>query len=178
MSKVLVELLGVSQQTERLLETRFNAKGRGLREKLDSVANAIPLDVQKSIRFIATTRNLALHGDAREAASKLAEARKAFEKVRQALDPTYVRPGFWRQLLSFLNLPGRVKRSLTPLPGTSFPRVQKIVDRVEYLLVRYYRAQGDGLHAKLTSVADQFQEEIERKIRFIAAIRNQAAHEN
>lgn len=181
MSRVLVELITFSQQTEKLLETRFNAKGRGLREKLDSVANAIPLDVQKQIRFLATTRNLALHGDSAkvaEAASKLPAARRAFEKIRQALDPSAPRLTFWRRLRQFLDVPGRIKRRFGRLPGMSFVRVLKIVDRVEYLLVRYYRAQGVGLHDKLTSVADRVPEEIERKIRFIAAIRNNAAHED
>lgn len=176
--KVLVELLSISQQIERLLESRFKAQGRGLREKLDSVAAAIPANVQKKIRFLATTRNLAMHGDLREAASKIRDARKAFNEVRLALDPSATRPSFWSRLFASFNLVGRIKRYMTPPPGTSFPQVQKIADRVEYLLARYYRAQGPNLHAKLSSVAPPLPEEVERKIRFIATIRNQAAHED
>lgn len=194
MSSPLVELISISQQTERLLETRFGAQGRGLREKLDSVSDKIPLKIQKQIRFIATTRNLAAHNELEEARGRLRAARQAFDSVRAALDPSAAAQGLGRRRPqrdaappSFLGrLWSRFLASLfpddaQPLPapsGSSFERLNEIVQETERLLTRRYKAQGRGLHDKLTSVAKRIPENAQRKIRFIATIRNKAAHES
>lgn len=197
MSSPLVELISISQQTERLLETRFGAQGRGLREKLDSVSDKIPLKIQKQIRFIATTRNLAAHNELEEARCRLRAARQAFDSVRAALAPSAAAQGLGRRRPqrdaappSFLGrLWSRFLASLfpddaQPLPapsgssGSSFERLNEIVQETERLLTRRYKAQGRGLHDKLTSVAKRIPENAQRKIRFIATIRNKAAHES
>ena len=183
MSSPLVELISISQQTEILLETRFGAQGRGLREKMDSVADQIPENVRKKIRFIATTRNLATHGELENAQAKLRDARKAFDFVRATLNPAASRRRVrtsGSQLSFFFNL----KKIFTRLfsfgggRGASFVRLNAIAKETERLLTRYYRAEGRGLHDKLTSVAHKLPEKTQRKIRFIATIRNKAAHED
>ncbi|MBQ9800564.1 MAG: hypothetical protein IJO40_11615 [Thermoguttaceae bacterium] len=194
MSSPLVELISISQQTERLLETRFGAQGRGLREKLDSVSDKIPLKIQKQIRFIAATRNLAAHNDLEEARGRLRAARQAFDSVRAALDPSAAAQGIGRRRPqrdapqpSFLGrLWSRFLATLfpddaEPLPapsGSSFERLNEIAQETERLLTRRYKARGRGLHDKLTSVAKRIPENAQRKIRFIATIRNKAAHES
>lgn len=194
MSSPLVELISISQQTERLLETRFGAQGRGLREKLDSVAEKIQPEIRKQIRFIATTRNMAAHNELDEACHRLRAARQAFDSVRAALDPSAAAQGLGRRRPqrdaappSFLGrLWNRFLASLfpddaQPLPapsGSSFERLNEIVQETERLLTRRYKAQGRGLHDKLTSVAKRIPENAQRKIRFIATIRNKAAHES
>ncbi|MBR4834073.1 MAG: hypothetical protein IKU86_07065 [Thermoguttaceae bacterium] len=193
MSSPLVELISISQQTERLLETRFGAQGRGLREKLDSVSTKIPPKIQKRIRFIATTRNLAAHNELEAARGKLRAARQAFEEVRAALDPSAAAQGLGRRNFkrdapqtSFLGrLWSRFLASLFPdaapsatALGSSFDRLNEIAQETERLLTRYYKAQGRGLHDKLSSVAAKVPEKTRRKIRFIATIRNKAAHES
>lgn len=194
MSSPLVELISISQQTERLLETRFGAQGRGLREKLDSVAEKIQPEIRKQIRFIATTRNMAAHNELDEACHRLRAARQAFDSVRAALDPSAAAQGLGRRRPqrdaappSFLGrLWNRFLASLCPddaqpLPapsGSSFERLNEIVQETERLLTRRYKAQGRGLHDKLTSVAKRIPENAQRKIRFIATIRNKAAHES
>jgi hypothetical protein len=194
MSSPLVELISISQQTERLLETRFGAQGRGLREKLDSVSEKIPPKIQKQIRFIATTRNLAAHNELAEARDRLRAARQAFDDVRAALDPSAAAQGLGRRRPnrdapqpSFLGrLWSRFLATLfpdaaEPLPassGSSFERLNEIAQETERLLTRRYKARGRGLHDKLTSVAKRIPENAQRKIRFIATIRNKAAHES
>lgn len=195
MPSPLVELISISQQTERLLETRFGAQGRGLREKLDSVAEKIQPEIRKQIRFIATTRNMAAHNELDEACRRLRAARQAFDSVRAALDPSAAAQGLGRRAPrraeaprpSFLGrLWGRFLASLfpddaeplPPAPGSSFDRLDAIAKETERLLTRRYKAQGRGLHDKLTSVAKRIPENAQCKIRFIATIRNKAAHES
>lgn len=49
--------------------------------------------------------------------------------------------------------------------------------KIEYLLEKEYDAVGRGLHEKLSSVEYNLEENIVRKIRKIATIRNKAVHE-
>lgn len=179
--RAVVELITFSQKTEKLLEDLFGATGRGLREKLDSVLDSVPRNLHKPVRFLARIRNDALHGDkakVAQAVSQLPAARKTFEMVRAALDPSFTRPTFWARFCRFVNVPARIERYFTPLPGEAIVEIFEMHDRVEYLLERYYRAAGVGLHDKITSVADKIPEEITRNLRRIAAIRNQATHED
>ena len=86
MADPFTRLIAISQQTERLLEQRFGAQGRGLHEKLSSVADRVPEKIQKKIRFIATIRNKATHEDVRVAKENLPAVRRAFAEVLPALD--------------------------------------------------------------------------------------------
>lgn len=86
MADPFTRLIAISQQTERLLEQRFGAQGRGLHEKLSSVADRVPEKIQKKIRFIATIRNKATHEDVRIAKENLSAVRQAFAEVLPALD--------------------------------------------------------------------------------------------
>ncbi|MBP3530019.1 MAG: hypothetical protein J6K25_02400 [Thermoguttaceae bacterium] len=86
MADPFTRLIAISQQTERLLEQRFGAQGRGLHEKLSSVADRVPEKIQKKIRFIATIRNKATHEDVRIAKENLPAVRQAFAEVLPALD--------------------------------------------------------------------------------------------
>ena len=86
MADPFTRLIAISQQTERLLEQRLGAQGRGLHEKLSSVADRVPEKIQKKIRFIATIRNKATHEDVRIAKENLPAVRRAFAEVLPALD--------------------------------------------------------------------------------------------
>jgi hypothetical protein len=50
-----------SQRLEQLLERDFGATGRGLHEKVSSVADAIPQDLVRKLRLVATVRNKVVH---------------------------------------------------------------------------------------------------------------------
>jgi hypothetical protein len=50
-----------SQRLEQLLEHDFGATGRGLHEKVSSVADAIPQDIVRKLRLVATVRNKVVH---------------------------------------------------------------------------------------------------------------------
>jgi len=54
-----------SQRLEQLLERDFGATGRGLHEKVSSVADAIPQDVVRKLRLVATVRNKVVHESGR-----------------------------------------------------------------------------------------------------------------
>ena len=61
---------------------------------------------------------------------------------------------------------------------TPFEEVFTIAQDLETFLERNYGATGRGLHEKASSVQNQITSETMRKIRFIATIRNKAAHED
>ena len=50
-----------SQRLEQLLEHDFAATGRGLHEKVSSVADALPQDLVRKLRLVATVRNKVVH---------------------------------------------------------------------------------------------------------------------
>ncbi len=66
-----------SKRFETLLATKFNATGKGLHERIDSVKAHLPDDVQSKLRIIATIRNKLVHDDAYDAI----EDRPGFERV-------------------------------------------------------------------------------------------------
>lgn len=51
------------KRIEALLEQRYSATGRGLHTKVDSVREALPADLVKQLRWIATMRNKTMHED-------------------------------------------------------------------------------------------------------------------
>ena len=50
-----------SQRLEQLLEHDFGATGRGLHEKVSSVADSMPQDLVRKLRLVATVRNKVVH---------------------------------------------------------------------------------------------------------------------
>ncbi len=53
-----------------------------------------------------------------------------------------------------------------------------ITTNLEQLLEEKYNATGRGLHEKATSVSNKISSQCLKKIRYIATIRNKAAHED
>lgn len=51
------------KRIETLLEQHYSANGRGLHTKVDSVREALPADLVKQLRWIATMRNKTMHED-------------------------------------------------------------------------------------------------------------------
>ncbi|MBR5627347.1 MAG: hypothetical protein IKW74_06990 [Thermoguttaceae bacterium] len=86
MADTFTRLIEISQKLESLLERRYGAHGRGLHEKLTSVENQIPRDIQKKIRFIATIRNNATHEDINLAQKNFNVVREAYRAVLPVLD--------------------------------------------------------------------------------------------
>ncbi|MDD3590818.1 MAG: hypothetical protein PHO46_11210 [Thermoguttaceae bacterium] len=85
----LTKVTQMSQTLERLLEKSCNARGRGLLEKLSSVQNQIPNDIQKQVRFIATIQKKATRENAKIVEEKYKDVQAAYN---QAL--TYLSGGF------------------------------------------------------------------------------------
>jgi hypothetical protein len=54
-----------SQRLEQTLERDFGASGRGLHEKVSSVADALPKDLVRRLRLVATVRNKVVHENGR-----------------------------------------------------------------------------------------------------------------
>lgn len=102
MADKFTQLIEISQKTERLLETRFGASGRGLHEKLSSVADRIPEKTQRKIRFIATIRNKAAHEDVGIAKENLPAVQAAFREILPFLDGGASRRKIWRRRASAL----------------------------------------------------------------------------
>ena len=70
-----------SQRLEQLLEHDFGATGRGLHEKVSSVADAIPQDLLRKLRLVATVRNKVVHENGRiDDRSRFLEAADAAER--------------------------------------------------------------------------------------------------
>lgn len=56
-------IVNTVKRIETLLEQRYGASGRGLHTKVDSVREALPADLVKQLRWIATMRNKTMHED-------------------------------------------------------------------------------------------------------------------
>ena len=54
-----------SQRLEQTLEREFGASGRGLHEKVSSVADVLPKDLVRRLRLVATVRNKVVHENGR-----------------------------------------------------------------------------------------------------------------
>lgn len=70
---------------EATLVEKFGAEGRGLHEKLSSVEAHIPSNLQRSIRYLATLRNKAMHEEGYEIKDPAAYLRQAIEVRAQLL---------------------------------------------------------------------------------------------
>ena len=54
-----------SQRLEQLLERDFAATGKGLHQKVSSIADAMPEDLVRKLRLVATVRNKVVHESGR-----------------------------------------------------------------------------------------------------------------
>ncbi len=59
-----------------------------------------------------------------------------------------------------------------------FTKVIQMSQTLERVLETHYHAQGRGLHEKLSDVGDKIPVNIQKKIRYIATMRNKATHED
>jgi len=70
-----------SQRLEQLLERDFGATGRGLHEKVSSIADSMPQDLVRKLRLVATVRNKVVHESGRiEDKSRFLDAADAAER--------------------------------------------------------------------------------------------------
>jgi hypothetical protein len=70
-----------SQRLEQLLEQDFGATGRGLHEKVSSIADSMPQDLVRKLRLVATVRNKVVHESGRiEDKSRFLDAADAAER--------------------------------------------------------------------------------------------------
>ena len=54
-----------SQRLEQLLERDFGATGKGLHQKVSSIADSMPQDLVRKLRLVATVRNKVVHENGR-----------------------------------------------------------------------------------------------------------------
>ena len=67
----LEQIIRMTQSLEQELDAKFGAEGKGLAEKIDSVAERVPTHIANKIRLIARTRNQAVHRNVNIAAANL-----------------------------------------------------------------------------------------------------------
>ena len=89
--KDITPVVRASKRIEALLEEKFGAQGRGLHEKFTSVEHHVPAELHKTIRYIATVRNKAVHEDNYELDDEQGFLRQA-ERVAQALEALKANP--------------------------------------------------------------------------------------
>lgn len=82
-----------SKRFESMLEREFNARGRGLHEKLDSVRDDLPERAVRDLRMVATVRNKIVHEDGYDRIERKREFIRACKRVRKTLTPRSKR---WR----------------------------------------------------------------------------------
>lgn len=88
--KDITPVVKVAKRIESLLVEKYGAEGRGLHEKFTSVQNRVPAELHKTIRYVATVRNKAVHEDDYElddAQGFLSQA----ERVARALEEAPVK---------------------------------------------------------------------------------------
>ncbi|MBQ6107012.1 MAG: formylglycine-generating enzyme family protein, partial [Thermoguttaceae bacterium] len=71
------EILKISQNLEQILQNQYGATGRGLREKVDSVADQLPEETVRKIGKLASMRNKATHENIELANERIA----AFKRI-------------------------------------------------------------------------------------------------
>jgi hypothetical protein len=54
-----------SQRLEQMLERDFGATGKGLHQKVSSIADSMPEDLVRKLRLVATVRNKVVHESGR-----------------------------------------------------------------------------------------------------------------
>lgn len=86
MADAFTQVVQMAQTLEFILEQRYQATGKGLHEKLNSVEDEIPEQARKQIRFVATIRNKSVHENVELAQENLAGITKAYRLALAALD--------------------------------------------------------------------------------------------
>lgn len=87
--------VGWSKRFEGELERRFNARGRGLHEKLDSVRDDLPPGVVRDLRLVATVRNRIVHESGYARIEGRREFLAACRRARRALAGRVRRRLWW-----------------------------------------------------------------------------------
>lgn len=91
----LKSIIDSIKRLETTLVEQFQADGRGLHEKLSSVEHKIPQNLQRSIRYLATLRNKAIHEDGYEIEKPedfLRQAGQAHEQLLAVAQQRTLRP--------------------------------------------------------------------------------------
>lgn len=104
----LKSIIDSVKRIETTLVDRFQAEGRGLHEKLSSVEHMIPHKLQRSIRYLATLRNKAMHEDGYEIEKPedfLRQARQAHEQLLTLAQQGTLRP----DVVANIGQPGQYK---------------------------------------------------------------------
>jgi hypothetical protein len=76
-----------SKTLESMLERNFGASGRGLHEKIDSVASRLDSQVIRDLRYVATIRNKIVHEDATSAMDDRSRFTQTLQRAIDALSP-------------------------------------------------------------------------------------------
>lgn len=84
-----------AKEFEGRLERRFNARGRGLHEKIDSVREDLPPAVVRDLRLVATVRNKIVHESSYRRIEGRGEFLAACRRARRALTPRLARRRWW-----------------------------------------------------------------------------------
>ena len=95
-----------SQRLERMLERDFGATGKGLHQKVSSIADSRPDDLVRKLRLVATVRNKVVHESGRiEDRSRFLEAADTAEReLKQMRDRRGRGPRGLRRLVVFMVL--------------------------------------------------------------------------
>ena len=59
--KEIGTIILITREIETILKEEFNATGKGLHAQISSVDNKLPINMIKTLRWIATVRNNAIH---------------------------------------------------------------------------------------------------------------------
>lgn len=96
MASDLEKVIAACKRYEGVLEGRYNASGKGLHEKIDSIASSMDTQVIRDLRLVATVRNKLVHEDgydridnaeAFEAACKRADKALGIKRRREFKRP-------------------------------------------------------------------------------------------
>ena len=75
-----------AKKIENILDVNFNAKGKGLHQKISSVEEQLKTKDIKALRFIATIRNIKAH---EEKEIDIKEFKEAFEFIKKRFNNNY-----------------------------------------------------------------------------------------
>jgi hypothetical protein len=84
-----------AKEFESRLERRFDARGRGLHEKIDSVRDDLPPAVVRDLRLVATVRNRIVHESSYQRIEGRGEFLAACRRARRALEGRVRRRLWW-----------------------------------------------------------------------------------
>ncbi len=79
-------VIKTSKELEYILEHEFQAKGKGLHEKISSVASELPDNLCKRMRYLATIRNKLIHERGFDSIPDRSAFIKSFEESKDELE--------------------------------------------------------------------------------------------